>query len=116
MHKEDRVDQSAFNREIRKELQAKAPLTLVVALIATVALCTILSVGYAWKSTETVQKEMQHTISKLQKELYQMVYSQNDEVSRSLVQIKTGLAVAQSRQEDIKELIKQHVKKGVFKK
>lgn len=108
-YKEHKHDQSEINRGLSLALSGKAPMSLVVSLIATVALCTILSVGYAWKSTETVRREMVSVISDLQKDLNQQVMTQNREVNAKLIEIKTGLAVAQSRQEDIKELIQKHM-------
>lgn len=108
-HKSDKIMQDQINMKYQDALSSKAPLSLVVSLIATVALCTILSVGYTWKATTVVQKEMSESISNFQKEIYQQTSAQNTMVSASLLEIQTGLAVAKSRQEDIKKLIENHM-------
>lgn len=98
-HKEDSKQQSEVNKNIVKALDTKSPLILVIALIATVAVCTLTSMGYTFTTSANIRNEMA-----------QLLNAQQERITAPLSKIQVELAVTQSRQNDIKALLEKLVK------
>lgn len=110
-HREDEKQRDKEKEETDKKIDSKSPLALVIALIATVALCTILSMGYTFKTSAAIQTDMAQIFAGIQKEFTERLVAQNQIVVQKLMKIGTDLEVAKTRQVDIKSLLQTHIDK-----
>lgn len=105
--------------------EKKAPLWVVLVLIGMVLSSSIFNVVSSgimkdkfWSKIEADNKQMAEKISESSQIMAEKISVNNQIIQSALIKIQTDLAVAQSRQADIKNLIEKHMsnQSGVYGK
>lgn len=88
-----------------KTSENKAPLWSVMVLIGLV----VSTLGFSYFSGSTIMNKLSEKMEVSNKEIFKTLTVSNQTIQSTLIKIQTDLAVAQSRQHDMKRLIEKHM-------